>query len=621
MKKINLENSQLEELCKEVRADMFNLIKNSKSGHLGGCSSSTEMMVSLYFAGLLNYDVKNPFDEKRDNVLVRGHLGPLRYKIFSMLGWVDEKELKNYRKLGSILQGHESMDLVPGVDITPSGSLGMLLSYGVGSAISSKTQKKDSKTYVFLGDGEEQEGNVSEAARHASKLGLDNLICIIDKNKKQLSHPTSDVDNGDIYKIWKGYGWEVNELEDGHDFQQIKDVFNSVQKLNNPSLIIANTIKGKYLEGCEKSINGYHTLSSCPLDNLENSIKNIKVARKEIIKFPIQNLIPKKKSWTKTNINILPPTQDMELEDATDIYLKEVEKELGKRGIRFYIMTADLMDHNYINSFDFSPTTQFIDVGIREQHLFSSAYGISITDPNSRIWIHSGDSFLYRASDQLNAISQGKGSMLILGDRPGLGGGKNGPTHQSSGQPGTLLTMPGINFLEPADIDDLFGCFNKTLNEYSSPTYIRLHPDKINRLPSVEKKNLENYIVFDPKEKPDINLIGSGLAMKHVLQSAKDLEKEGINAKVINVINLKNLDQVFKNKLEPKVPILTLYNGNPFILKSAVATSIMESEGPKPSKIYSHGFEFGTSGKLEDLLNHFGYDKLSIKNKIRNILK
>ena len=187
MKKINLENSQLEELCKEVRADMFNLIKNSKSGHLGGCSSSTEMMVSLYFAGLLNYDVKNPFDEKRDNVLVRGHLGPLRYKIFSMLGWVDEKELKNYRKLGSILQGHESMDLVPGVDITPSGSLGMLLSYGVGSAISSKTQKKDSKTYVFLGDGEEQEGNVSEAARHASKLGLDNLICIIDKNKNYIN--------------------------------------------------------------------------------------------------------------------------------------------------------------------------------------------------------------------------------------------------------------------------------------------------------------------------------------------------------------------------------------------------------------------------------------------------
>ena len=99
------------------------------------------------------------------------------------------------------------------------------------------------------------------------------------------------------------------------------------------------------------------------------------------------------------------------------------------------------------------------------------------------------------------------------------------------------------------------------------------------------------------------------------------LEKEGINVKVINIINPKKLDPTFKDKLEANVPVLTLYNGNPFVLQSAVATSVMGSEGAKPSKIYSHGFEFGISGQLEDLLTHFGYDVQSIKHKVHKILK
>jgi len=619
MKKINLADSQLEEVCRDIRGDMFKLIKRAKSGHLGGSSSSTEMMASLYFGGLLNYDLENPFDENRDRVLVRGHLGPLRYKIFSMLGWIDEDELAGYRSLGSRLQGHESMDITPGVDITPSGSLGMLLSYGVGAAISSKARENDSTTYVFLGDGEEQEGNIAEAARHAVKIGLDNLICILDKNKKQLSHPVEDVDIGDVSRIWEGYGWNVIPLNNGHDFQQIRHAFSLAKKADIPSFIVAETIKGRLIEGCEESINGYHTISSCSMDSLDISIRNLGKPSLQV-RLPVQNLTPPKKEWRKLDIDITPPKKDMGLEDATDIYLREVEKELGRQGIRFYIMTADLVDQDYIKSFDFASTTQFIDVGIREQHLFASAYGISITDPNSRIWVHSGDSFLYRASDQLNALSQGKGSMLIVGDRPGLGGGKNGSTHQSSGQPGVLLTMPGVTFLEPADIDDLFGCFNQTLSDYSSPTYIRLHPDMVSRLPSVESKNPENYVVFESMERPHLNLVGSGLAMKYVVQSAEELQEEGIGVRVINVVNPKKLDERFRDRLEPGVPLLTLYNGNSFVLESAIATSVMESERARPSRIYSHGFDLGTSGPVDDLLCHFGYNAESIKSKVRDIL-
>ncbi len=154
---------ELEAIAAELRKRAFETIKVAKSGHLGASSSSTELMTALYFHRL-NYDIGNSKHPERDRILVRGHLGPLRYSLFSLLGWINETELQSYRSLGSRLQGHESMSL-PGVDLTPSGSLGMLLSYGAGIALVAKKKRKNFLTYVFLGDGEEQEGNVSEAAR------------------------------------------------------------------------------------------------------------------------------------------------------------------------------------------------------------------------------------------------------------------------------------------------------------------------------------------------------------------------------------------------------------------------------------------------------------------------
>ena len=618
--KINLNDSKIKSLCEEIRGDSFSMIRQARSGHLGGCSSSTELMATLYFGGILNYNPDNPFDGDRDRVIVRGHLGPLRYKIFSLLGWINEDELKTYRSLGSRLQGHESMDLVPGVDITPSGSLGMVLSYGVGAALAAKKQSKNFKVYTFLGDGEEQEGNVSEAARHGARLSLDNLICILDQNKKQLSHPTLDVDYSDVEKIWEGYGWKVRKINDGHDIREIREVLNLAKNSERPVFIIANTIKGKEIRGCIDNYNGYHTISSCPMNLLNESINRLQSSNLFKRNLPLEIKV-KQRDRIKLDVSIQPPKELRGLEDATDIYLRKLENELGKKGIRFYIMTADLVDNDYISSFEFSSTASFIDVGIREQHLFASAHGISIIDPNSRIWIHSGDSFLYRASDQLNAICQGKSGMIILGDRPGLGGGKNGPTHQSSGQPGALLTMPGLSFLEPADMDDLYNCFNLAVNDYRGPFYIRLHPAKIETLPSEERKNTDSYVVHDPSSEPHINLVGSGLAMIDTVNAIRSLSEKGIKTRLINVVNPKTLDENFVSKLHSNVPVLTLYNGNPFVLESAVSAAIMRYANKRPSKVISHGFNYGTSGAIEDLLNHFGFNYNSIERRVLEILK
>ena len=186
--------NKLKEIADYVRTTALDTIMKAENGHIGGNMSSVELLTTLYFGGQFNFDPHNPKNENRDRVLIRGHEGPLRYTIFSLLGYICPEELNSYRQLGSRLQGHEDMHITPGVDITPSGSLGMVLSYGIGSCIANRDRGIDARTIVFLGDGEEQEGNVNEAARHAATLGLNHLICILDKNKKQLSGPTYNPD-------------------------------------------------------------------------------------------------------------------------------------------------------------------------------------------------------------------------------------------------------------------------------------------------------------------------------------------------------------------------------------------------------------------------------------------
>ncbi|MBW3005155.1 hypothetical protein KY310_04970 [Candidatus Woesearchaeota archaeon] len=610
--------SELERICDNVKKDVVKIIQNANSGHLGACLSSAELMTALYFGDILNYDPTNPFAPDRDRVLLRGHLGPLRYKIFSILGWLKEEELLQYRALGSRLQGHESMEVTPGVDITPSGSLGMVLSYGVGAAVSAKKQGKEFKTYVFLGDGEEQEGNVAEAARHAAVLNLDNLICIMDQNKKQLSRPTSMSDKGDIKKIWEGYGWNVLQIEDGHDFQQIQDVLTQAKQAKQPVLVIANTIKANGLEGCAEHYSGYHTLRVCPDSSVEEILKQpVPDISEHKLEF-LQHQKPKA-SIQELDITVSnPPSNNLEI--SANHYLKQLDTELAKRQVPLYVMTADLIEQNFVEECNFSENTQFIDVGIREQHLFACAHGISVTEPNARIWINSGDSFLYRGSDQLNVICQAGSRMMILGGKPGLSGGTNGPTHQSTGQPGVLLTMPGLIFLEPADVDDLYNCLNYAFNKHEGPSFIRIHHASMAPLPSVGPKRIDHYVVQDCKA-PDIVLVGSGLAMTHALEAVDSLHKEGIDAKLVNVVNPKSLDCKFTEYLEAGKPVLTIYNGNKYVLQSAVATAVMESGKCIPSRIYGHGFDIGTSGSTKDLLAHFKFDAGGITGLVKECLR
>jgi len=624
--------SDLELICHEIRRNIFEIVLNAGSGHIGGCSSSVEIMVALYFGNILRFDPLNPKHPRRDRVLVRGHLGPLRYSLFSLLGWIQKEELTTYRSLHSRLQGHECMDLVPGVDITPSGMLGMLLSYGIGSAIALKNQGLSSRVWVFLGDGEEQEGNVSEAARHASNIKLNNLVCVMDCNKKQLSQRTSEVDGGsDVAALWKAYGWTVHEIQDGHSIADIINAFKKERVRDKPNLFIVHTIKGKGLKGAEDHPSGYHSSSTCPKKFLkkaiaeqQNLIRESNRNIKEIVLRKIQQISPLKDFKTDSRImpfvcQLLPKTTDLVEKGLVDFFQKLVNLFRKFPEYRLYVLTADVTVKNLAHLCGFDQKhVRYIDVGIREQHLIAMAHGISVTDPSSRIIVVEGDPFLFRAIDQINAISQARSKMIIIGADSGVCEARNGETHQTIGQPGALINIPMLTFLEPANVTDLVDCLNWSVNKYSGPTYLRLHSGKnFSNRESVQQSNLVSYTVYQPQNKTKLIIVSSGLTVKESIDLAEKYDRKGIGIKVINVVNMKTLDSSFVNLLEENVPVLTVYNGNPFILQSAIAKVVMQYKKPRPSIIRGHGFTKGTTGSFEDLIQYYLLDASGIEQVIK----
>ncbi|MGC8970924.1 MAG: transketolase [bacterium] len=236
---------KLPEIARRVRYNTLYMITKAGSGHPGGSLSAVDIMVTLYF-NIMRYKLEDPYWEDRDRfILSKGHACPALYAIFYELGIVKKEELDTLRKPGSRLQGHPDIKKLPWAEFS-SGSLGQGLSFAVGVALAGKIDKRDYYTYVLIGDGESQEGQVWEAAMSARKFKLDHLIGITDRNGLQIDGDTESIMPLDpLVDKWRAFGWNVIEI-DGHNYSQILlAVEKAKENKDSPTMIIAHTIKGK----------------------------------------------------------------------------------------------------------------------------------------------------------------------------------------------------------------------------------------------------------------------------------------------------------------------------------------------------------------------------------------
>ena len=248
------DNKELENMAKKIRSGIIEQVYRAGSGHPGGSLSIADIMTVLYF-NELNVDEENAKWEDRDRfVLSKGHCVPALYSCLATKGFFDVKELENFRKIESNLQGHPDMRKVPGVDMS-TGSLGQGLSTAVGMAIAGKLDNKDYRVYCVLGDGEIEEGQVWEAVMSASKYKLDNLCVIVDNNNLQIDGTIEEVAGlNKIDEKFKSFGFQIINI-DGHNIEEIKSAFEVAKNVKEkPICIIAKTIKGKGVSYMENKV-------------------------------------------------------------------------------------------------------------------------------------------------------------------------------------------------------------------------------------------------------------------------------------------------------------------------------------------------------------------------------
>jgi len=245
---------ELKKKAKEIRVEIIKMIYKAQSGHPGGSLSAADIVTALYFE-ILNIDPNHPNWEERDRfILSKGHACPVWYVCLAEKGFFPKENLAKLRKIGGILQGHPDMCKVPGLDMT-TGSLGQGLSAGVGMALGAKTKGLKFITYVMLGDGEINEGQVWEAAMSANKFKLNNLIAILDYNNLQLDGRCNEVMPLEpLADKWRSFGWDVKEI-DGHNMCEILNVFYELKKhQEKPTIVIAHTVKGKGVSYMENQV-------------------------------------------------------------------------------------------------------------------------------------------------------------------------------------------------------------------------------------------------------------------------------------------------------------------------------------------------------------------------------
>ncbi len=242
---------ELQDKANKIRELIIKMLVGAGSGHSAGPLGSADFWTALYFGGVINYKADEPEREDRDRVVLSaGHYCPVLYATLAEAGFFSKQELDTLRKLGSRLQGHphksytSEVEDLPGVENT-SGPLGQGVSVAVGMALVAKLDKRDWRVICFMGDGEQDEGQVWEAYMSASKFDLSNLTFIVDRNRIQLSGFTDEIMSLEPFKAkLTAFGLEVFDI-DGHNIEEIVETLKMTRIVGKPSVVVINTTPGK----------------------------------------------------------------------------------------------------------------------------------------------------------------------------------------------------------------------------------------------------------------------------------------------------------------------------------------------------------------------------------------
>jgi len=626
------------------------------SGHGGGTMSMMDFTAALYLK-VANLDPKNPSWDGRDRIIwSTGHKAPNLYLGLGAAGYFDIEDVVRLRKLYSPYQGHPHWPKLAGVEAS-TGSLGQGLSIGVGIAMAARLDKKDFRVYVCNGDGELQEGQIWEAAMEAGSWKLDNICAIVDKNRLQIDGWVKDVmDIDPLKEKYEAFKWNVIEC-DGHDMAQILEAFEKAKACKGkPSVIIANTVKGKGVSFME-NIAGWH-----------GKVPNKDEMTKGLAELGLTD---------KLNVPAL-------LKRAED-YQKEVDVKLGKKIPKFSMdyfwnrqanmkvkmeptrfgfgkalndkgddprvvcIGADISGSIAISHFyEKHPErkNRWISAGIAEQSATSMAAGLA-KEGKIPVFGTYGVFASGRNLDQLRTtVCYGNFNVLIAGAHGGVSVGPDGATHQTLEDLFQICGLPNMHVSVPCDVLETKRATEHLLFNIKGPKYVRFAREATpiitnEKTPYVwgvaniyrfrgEKENFADafdvYLATDYKpEKEDITIIACGPEVPEAMRAAWILKKDfNIETRIVNMHTLKPLDEktIIQCALDANV-IITAEEHQVGALGNQVAGVIMQEKElfGKNVMIGMVGVKdrFGESGAPWELMWEFEVSGEHIAQKAKEV--
>ncbi|MGB7844450.1 MAG: transketolase [Candidatus Acidiferrum sp.] len=650
---------QLKAAAAEMRAMNIVSIFAAGSGHPGGTLSIMDIAAALYL-NVLNHDPSNPNWPDRDRVFwSAGHKAPALYVALGRAGYFPLDDVVLLRQLGANFEGHPNWLKVPGVEIS-SGSLGQGLGAAVGSALAVKLRGANCRVYVIMGDGEQQEGSVWEAAMSAGHYKLDNLCAIVDVNRLQIDGWVKDVMSVEpLVEKYSAFGWNVIEV-DGHDMPRILDAFTRAhQQTSRPTVILARTIKGNGVSFMENEASWHGTAPK--KEQFEKALSELLTpdfprARVDAL---LQRAATSAREAARNAKDGIPKfAHDFWWNSRESMKVEMDPTRMGfGRGLecagedpRVVTLHADISGSIRITDFEAKHPERkdrVFSVGIAEQNMMSVAAGLAreglIPVTGTYGVFASG-----RAWDQIRTtICYSNLNVKIAGAHGGISVGPDGATHQALEEIALTSVLPNMNVVVPCDSLETQRATQHSLLSLQGPCYLRFAREatpvvttadtpyefgvaNVIRFRGEQPKFLDAFdTILGPRyhnEREQLALIACGPMVPEAMRAAWLLKVEyGIETRVVNVHTVKPLDiETIVRAAEETRVVITAEEHQTGGFGNIIAGAIMRHRANfrQPLQLNMVGVEdrFGLSGNPWELLQHFGLTAEHIAKRALDLL-
>ena len=650
------EIARLEKIARELRTLDLASIYASTTGHPGGTLSIIDIETVLYFH-TMNHKPEDPNWEGRDRLFwSAGHKAPAIYVALAKAGYFPMEEAMCLRQLGSPCQGHPNWRDLPGIEMS-SGSLGQGLGVSVGAAIAAKLDGETHRVYCIMGDGEQQEGSVWEAAMSASHFRLDNLCAIVDNNRLQIDGRTEDVMNVEpIADKYRAFGWNVIEI-DGHNIKQIMRAFEEASTVKGkPTVIIAATIKGKGVSFMEDQV-GWHGLAP-KKEQFEAAMAELlpdTIGHERLQKLLDYAAGRAAEASRKVGAKMPKFSRDYWWNAGDDMKVDMDPTRMGfGRSLcmcgtddRVVTLHADISNSICITDFEKQNperVDRVISVGIAEQNMMVVAAGLA-KEGKIPITGTYGVFAAGRAWDQIRTtLCYANLNVKIAGAHGGISVGPDGATHQALEEISLMAILPNMHLFVPADSIETQKATCAAIHDIVGPVYLRYAREatpiiSTDTTPFVfGKANViryrgakEQFIdAFETvlasgyeSEGETLAIIACGPMVPEAMRAAYILKEDfGIETRVLNVHTVKPLDvEAIVRAARDCGAVVTAEEHQVGGFGNIIASAILKN-AKKPVAFDMIGVQdrFGESGQPWELMQEFGLTAEHIATKAREVI-